>query len=77
MQAIPPRSVTSAGWCGTGALLEQRWAFFGESRAQLRDLIPADKQASFDQSVEEGGYGFKNMTLKGMPLMFSLGGDPR
>ncbi len=57
--------------------LEQRWAFFDEGRAQLRELIPADKQALFDQSVEKGGYGFKNLSLKGMPLMFSLGGDPR
>jgi RNA polymerase sigma factor (sigma-70 family) len=57
--------------------LEQRWAFFDEGRAQLRELIPADKQALFDQSVEKGGYGFKNISLKGMPLMFSLGGDPR
>lgn len=57
--------------------LEQRWAFFDESRSQLRELIPADKLDLFDQTVEKGGYGFKNLTLKGMPLMFSLGGDPR
>lgn len=57
--------------------LEQRWAFFEESRGQLRELIPEAKQSDFDQMIEKGGYGFKNLTVKGMPLMFSLGGDPR
>ena len=57
--------------------LEQRWAFFEESRGQLRELIPEAKQSAFDQMIEKGGYGFKNLTVKGMPLMFSLGGDPR
>jgi len=57
--------------------LMKRWDYFNESRAELRALIPEGKQASFDQSVEKGGYGFRNLKLKGMPLMFSLGGDPR
>ncbi|MES2709005.1 MAG: sigma-70 family RNA polymerase sigma factor [Verrucomicrobiota bacterium] len=57
--------------------LKQRWDYFNESRAELRALIPENHQASFDQYVEKGGYGFKNLKLKGMPLMFSLGGDPR
>jgi len=53
--------------------LEKRWGWFGASRGDLRQLIPA----SFDEHVEKGGYEFKNMKLKGMPLMFSPGGDPR
>ena len=57
--------------------LEKRWAFFGESRDQLRQLIPEEKRSTFDRQIEKGGYGFKNITVKGMPLMFSLGGDPR
>lgn len=57
--------------------LEQRWAYFSENREALRQVIPEEKRASFDQWVEKGGYGFKNLTIKGAPLMFSLGGDPR
>lgn len=57
--------------------LQKRWDFFNESRGQLRELLPTDQRASFDQWVEKGGYGFKNLTLKGAPLMFSMGGDPR
>ena len=57
--------------------LEKRWAYFGEQRTALRETLPEAKRADFDQWVEKGGYGFKNLSLKGMPLMFSLGGDPR
>ncbi len=57
--------------------LERRWEYFGAQRAALRATIPEAKQAEFDSLVEKGGYGFKNLVLKGSPLMFSLGGDPR
>lgn len=60
-----------------GPWLEKRWAYFGEQRQALRELIPEPKRVEFDQWVEKGGYGFKNLSIKGMPLMFSLGGDPR
>lgn len=76
-QKLTLANLPEHGSAGFGPWLEKRWAFFEASRAQLRELIPADKQVAFDQSVEKGGYGFKNLKLKGMPLMFSLGGDPR
>lgn len=60
-----------------GPWLEKRWAYFNSRRDALRALIPENKQAGFDQWIEKGSYGFNNLTLKGMPLMFSLGGDPR
>lgn len=60
-----------------GPWLEKRWEYFNQSRDELRQTLPQDKQASFDQWVEKGGYGFKNLSIKGMPLMFSMGGDPR
>lgn len=60
-----------------GPWLEKRWAFFNEQRETLRSALPEAKRADFDQWVEKGGYGFKNLTMKGFPLMFSLGGDPR
>ncbi|MFN0126765.1 MAG: RNA polymerase sigma factor [Verrucomicrobiales bacterium] len=60
-----------------GPWLEKRWAFFNAQRDALRSTLPEAKRADFDQWVEKGGYGFKNLTMKGFPLMFSLGGDTR
>ena len=60
-----------------GPWLEKRWEFFNNQRETLRSALPEAKRADFDQWVEKGGYGFKNLTMKGFPLMFSLGGDPR
>lgn len=60
-----------------GPWMERRWEFFNGHRDALRELLPAGSHASFDKWVEKGGYGFRNLKIKGMPFMFSLGGDPR
>lgn len=56
--------------------LEKRWEFFNATRPQLLEAIPEARRADFESWVESGGYGFKNLTLGGGPLMFSLGGQP-
>ncbi|MGI9239678.1 MAG: hypothetical protein ACR2RV_02690, partial [Verrucomicrobiales bacterium] len=54
--------------------LKQRQEYYGGIRERLREQIPADKQAEFDRTVELDGIGFTNLSLKGNPLGFSLGG---
>ena len=54
--------------------LSERQSFYAGVRQRLREQIPADKQAEFDRTIEQDGIGFTNLTLKGSPLAFSLGG---
>ena len=52
----------------------ERQTFYRDIRAELRNAIPPEKRADFDENIEEDGIGFFNVTLKGQPLGFSLGG---
>lgn len=57
--------------------MEKRWAFFDASRQDLLNAIPNARRGDFEKWVEKGGYGFRNLTLRKGPLMFSLGGRPK
>ena len=54
--------------------LAERQEFYTGVRAKLREEFPAEKYAEFDKTIEQAGIGFTNLTLKGSPLAFSLGG---
>jgi cytochrome P450 len=53
----------------------ERRAFFDQSHAEVRALLPANKQIDFDRLVETGAYGFRGVRINGERLGFSLGGD--
>ncbi len=54
--------------------LGQRQDFYRGFREQVRQQIPADKRDLFDQWVEVDGIGFNNITFRGQPIAFTLGG---
>ncbi|MEM7145052.1 MAG: sigma-70 family RNA polymerase sigma factor [Verrucomicrobiota bacterium] len=54
------------------AWIDERASFFKTVRNDLRNAMPQPALENFDNWVEDNGIGFKNITVKGLPLSFSL-----